>query len=212
MRKQINTSTPNVSIECHASYLIVEGRKTPSYQGGFLLDGGVHYASIIRLVLGDAKRISSTVTQVHEHLPPADSAFAWVELESGVRGLVSISFAMSSQATTCPPTLTIYGSAGLMKVTRSDLVVQVCVLCYVCHYCQGTDPAQAFTMPTEFEIGPIRDEIAAFVSSLQRGEPDCNTPSEALRDVCFVQAILESASTGNAIVLENGLLLEQRKQ
>ncbi|KAF4460967.1 glucose-fructose oxidoreductase, partial [Fusarium albosuccineum] len=65
-----------------------EWRKKPEFQGGFLLDGGVHYTAGLRMLLGDEKadEVSAFTTQVKPHLPPIDTVNAVVKLKSGVSG------------------------------------------------------------------------------------------------------------------------------
>ncbi|KAL1858281.1 hypothetical protein VTK73DRAFT_7865 [Phialemonium thermophilum] len=51
-----------------------EWRNIPDYQGGFILDGGVHNAALLRAVLPDLpERIISVATLHRSHLPPHDT-------------------------------------------------------------------------------------------------------------------------------------------
>jgi predicted dehydrogenase len=55
------------------------------YQGGFLLDGGVHYAAGIRMVLGvPIERVSSFGRLNKEHLAPIDTVHATLHLADGI--------------------------------------------------------------------------------------------------------------------------------
>lgn len=69
-------------------------RKTPHYQGGFLLDGGVHYVAATRRLLGSDKpvAISAYTTLLQKHLPPVDTVNAIWKTESGASGTFSVSF------------------------------------------------------------------------------------------------------------------------
>lgn len=70
-------------------------RKIPGYQGGFLLDGGVHFTAALRLVLGEEDPVvgvSAQTTQLQEYLPPVDTADAVMKTKSGVIGTLSMSF------------------------------------------------------------------------------------------------------------------------
>lgn len=68
-----------------------EWRKIPTHQGGFLLDGGVHYVAGLRRLLGPqsmnkVSRLTAFTTLLQEHLLPVDTINATVKLESGVSG------------------------------------------------------------------------------------------------------------------------------
>ncbi|KAL9113999.1 MAG: hypothetical protein Q9187_007529 [Circinaria calcarea] len=73
-------------------------RKTPTHQGGFLLDGGVHFAAALRLLLGPSDpivRLSAYTTQLQPHLPPVDTVAASLQTQSGATGTFSLSFGTS---------------------------------------------------------------------------------------------------------------------
>jgi predicted dehydrogenase len=67
----------------------------PRYQGGFLLDGGVHFIAGTRLLLGPGNepiKVSAFTSQVQKHLPPVDTVDAIWKLKSGASGTFSVSF------------------------------------------------------------------------------------------------------------------------
>jgi len=68
-------------------------RKFPEYQGGFLLDGGVHFVSLVRLVAGEIVETAAFSKQTLDYLPPVDSVHAALKFASGALGTLSISFA-----------------------------------------------------------------------------------------------------------------------
>lgn len=69
-------------------------RKVPDYQGGFLLDGGVHDIAVLRLIAGEdsVARLSAFTRQNQKHLPPVDTIDATMRLKSGATGTISQSF------------------------------------------------------------------------------------------------------------------------
>ena len=77
-------------------YYETEWRKKPEYQGGFLLDGGVHFIAGMRVLLGGAgervKRISAFTSQLRDYLPPVDTVDATFQLSNGATGAFSVSF------------------------------------------------------------------------------------------------------------------------
>ncbi|KAJ5611018.1 Oxidoreductase N-terminal [Penicillium lagena] len=79
-------------------YYLTSWRKTPAYQGGFLLDGGVHMVAALRLILGSEDPIttvSAQSQQLQEYLPPVDTVDAVVKTQSGATGVVSLSWGSS---------------------------------------------------------------------------------------------------------------------
>ncbi|CAI7577189.1 unnamed protein product [Penicillium viridicatum] len=79
-------------------YFHTAWRKTPEYQGGFLLDGGVHMTAALRLILGPAERLSilSAQSQLQQSfLPPVDTVDAVAKTESGATGVISLSWGSS---------------------------------------------------------------------------------------------------------------------
>jgi predicted dehydrogenase len=68
-------------------YYKTSWRTKPAYQGGFLLDGGVHHAAATRLLLGEAPvSVRAFTSLTHPHLAPIDTVAAIVKTESGATG------------------------------------------------------------------------------------------------------------------------------
>ena len=88
--------------------LETEWRKVPDYQGGFLLDGGVHFVAALQLLLDNNNptttstpentitRLSAFSTQLQPHLPPIDTLSSTLQLASGATGQIHISFGTPS--------------------------------------------------------------------------------------------------------------------
>ncbi|KAJ5239274.1 hypothetical protein N7468_003893 [Penicillium chermesinum] len=73
-------------------------RKAPEYQGGFLLDGGVHQLAGLRLILGSADKVTTVSAQSQQqqpYLPPVDTVDAVVKTSSGATGIISMSWGSS---------------------------------------------------------------------------------------------------------------------
>lgn len=70
-------------------------RKVPEYQGGFLLDGGIHLVAGLRLILGSDDPIatlSAHTCLLQEYLPPKDTVDAILKTKSGATGVFSASY------------------------------------------------------------------------------------------------------------------------
>lgn len=82
---------------------MTEWRKNPTHQGGFLLDGGVHYMAGIRRLLeaqpgNEIAQVSAFTVQNRDYLPPVDTANAVFKTRSGATGGFQISVASSASA------------------------------------------------------------------------------------------------------------------
>lgn len=70
-------------------YLNTAWRAKPEYQGGMLLDAGVHFTSALRKLLGPENAVGSVVAQtalIKSYLPPVDSINAVLKTKSNVVG------------------------------------------------------------------------------------------------------------------------------
>lgn len=76
-------------------YYQTSWRKVPEYQGGFLLDGGIHLVAGLRLILGSDDPIatlSAHTCLLQEYLPPKDTVDAILKTKSGATGVFSASY------------------------------------------------------------------------------------------------------------------------
>ncbi|KAF7861422.1 hypothetical protein EAF04_007987 [Stromatinia cepivora] len=111
------------NIKPGSKYYETEWRKKPDYQGGFLLDGGVHFTAAGRLLLGGAARPTAVVafsTLLRKHLPPVDTINSVWLTKSGVSGTFSVSFG----TTLSGPEYTVACEDGSVTVIRSKVIVR----------------------------------------------------------------------------------------
>lgn len=163
-------------------YFETAWRKKPEYQGGFLLDGGVHFIAATRLMLGeDAKPIkaSAFTAQLQEHLPPVDTLNATMLLKNGASGTITLSFGTtftgSEYAVAC--------EQGTVWVSRGKVIV--------------TKDGQEEVREFPDEGNGVKQEIRAWAESLTMGVPnERQSPEEALRDLIFLEACLQSGEKG----------------
>lgn len=158
-------------------------RKVPEYQGGFLLDGGVHQTAMLRYVSGqEVVETAGFARQVLPHLPPLDTLNAGILLSGGGTGTISMSFASTRRASE----LTIIGSKGSFFLT---------------------DGPDGFILSLDLATGESRSEtirskgveleIKAFPEAVKVGKSEKKAgPEEALNDL----AIIESMCSGGGKV------------
>ncbi|KAF2468939.1 NAD(P)-binding protein [Lindgomyces ingoldianus] len=163
-------------------YFETAWRKTPEYQGGFLLDGGVHFIAATRLMLGEDHRpvkASAFTAQLQPHLPPVDTLNATLLLKSGASGTLSLSFGTtftgSEYAVACEKG-TVYVSRGKVIVTKD-----------------GKEEVKEFLE----EGNGVKQEIKGWAEALGTGGMDQRqAPEEALADLKLLEACLRSGEYG----------------
>lgn len=166
------------------------GRKTPEYQGGFLLDGGVHFVAAVRALLASASdpitSLSARTALIQPRLGPVDTVHSVLTTRSGRSGTFCVSFAAEFRSGMNIELVTTNGS---VKVSPVDVVVK----------------SKNGEERTEFkrEWG-VKAEARAFAEAIQ-GKADARlSPEEALRDLEVLQGLLESGEAGGAVKAVEG--------
>lgn len=167
-------------------YFETAWRKKPEYQGGFLLDGGVHFVAATRMILEAAGatpvKTSAFTTLLQEHLPPVDSVDATVQLNTGVNGTVSFSFGTSFSGSE-------YAFAcekGTVTVAKDCVVVSK----------DGNEETKEFPW-----YSGVKAEVATWGEALRENKPDPRqSAEEALKDLQMLEAMLQSGEKGGAPV------------
>jgi predicted dehydrogenase len=170
-------------IEPGQKYFETEWRKKPEFQGGFLLDGGVHFAAGMRMLLGsDAKVIkaSAFTAQNQEHMLPIDSVDATFKLANGATGNWSVSFGTTftgaEWAVAC--------EKGSVAVDGSKVTIKPL-------------GGEAKVVEKPDELGGVKQEVFAWAKSLVSGKQEPQQiPEEGLADLEILEAMLTSGDNG----------------
>ncbi|OJJ88505.1 Gfo/Idh/MocA family protein [Aspergillus glaucus CBS 516.65] len=89
-------------IKPDSKYHKTEWRRHSDYQGGFLLDGGVHVIAAIRLILNETAHahplteVSAQCSLRQPHLAPIDTIQATLGTKNGTQGTLSLSYGSES--------------------------------------------------------------------------------------------------------------------
>jgi len=159
-------------------------RRDSSFQGGFILDGGVHQIAAMRLVLGEIAEVSAVVTQVRDDLPPADTLNAALRFESGLTGMYSITYAAPAP---WPGMLHIAGDQGALRVQPGEIEVTT---------------AGGTSRTDRTDRAGVEGEFAAFAAAIREGTSHRNAPEQGMQDVAVIEAMLRSAETGQRVRVE----------
>jgi predicted dehydrogenase len=155
-----------------------EWRKRPQYQGGFLLDGGVHFVAFIRHVASDEiVETAAFAKQTLEYLPPLDTVQAALKFKSGATGTLSISFASAKGEYS----YIFIGSEGSLTATGegggTKLIVQDA---------KGKVVSDEILKSTE----TYKELFLAFFDATETGKGDVRgSPKQALADIAVVESI-----------------------
>ncbi|KAH7384432.1 hypothetical protein DE146DRAFT_703747 [Phaeosphaeria sp. MPI-PUGE-AT-0046c] len=167
-----------------SKYYETSWRKDPTHQGGFLLDGGVHFAASTRLLLAGAgekiKSLSAFTAQMQEHLKPVDTMNAIMQLDGGASGTFAVSFGTTDKGSeylvACEKG-SVHVSMGKVTVKKGGEVVE----------------------EKEFkdEGAGVKQEVKAWAESLNSGEWRKEQSAEqALGDLEIIESALESGKSG----------------
>jgi predicted dehydrogenase len=165
-------------------YYETQWRKVPGYQGGFLLDGGVHHAAMIRYISGqEVVETRGFARQVAAHLPPLDTANAGILLSGGGTGTISMSFASTKRATE----FTIIGTRGSFFLTDGPggFVLKL-------------DQLSGTTREEMVKSKGVELEIEAFLEAVKTGRAQSRSgPEEALNDLAIIESLCSDGGKVN---------------
>ncbi|KAA8900173.1 hypothetical protein FN846DRAFT_959389 [Sphaerosporella brunnea] len=175
-------------------YYGTEWRKAPKYQGGFILDGGVHFVASLRMLLSGAgeevEKVSAFSACNMEYLKPVDTISAVVRTKKGTTGTLQISFGSTEKlfefTVACEGGVVVVGGGGRVSVKDRE----------------GNEEVKEF-----LDDRGIKEEFAAFAEGVRKGElhPD-QTPEEALKDLELIEKLLLSGEKdGETMTITGGL-------
>ncbi|OQO10239.1 hypothetical protein B0A48_04597 [Cryoendolithus antarcticus] len=177
-------------IQPDMKYLATSWRKEPEYQGGFLLDGGVHFVAGMRRLLGSEgsklERVSALTTLHQDYLPPVDTVDAIFRLVSGGQGTFSLSFGSTGTGTewsvACEK-----GEVSISPFPGDGKGVNI----------RAKGEKEGKFEKAEDEFGGVKTEVFAWAKSLKEGKPNpLQSAEEALADLEVLEAMLRSGEKG----------------
>ena len=163
-------------------------RHIPGYRGGPHLDAGVHHAAQLRLLLGDADRVSAETQDANTtHGGPSDLAMTL----RFVNGAIA-SFSATYPELSLPPepnTLRLYGTDAVMTVVRDTIVLS---------HPDGTEE----TWRVEGNDGGYFNEWRNFADAIQHGVPVVGTAAQSVRGMELMLTALEAAAQGRTLPID----------
>ncbi|KAL2140946.1 hypothetical protein VTI28DRAFT_3043 [Corynascus sepedonium] len=174
-------------------YYNTEWRKVPQHQGGFLLDACIHSVASLRLLLGAAgdniKQLVGFSTLLNKALVPVDTIHAAAITGGGRGGTIVLTFATEYKFNIEVEIVTTKGSV-LWNLTEVTTVTG-----------KGDGSGDQVQEKKEFPYSSgVKEEVKAFAASLAAGKLDTlQSPTEALKDLEIIQALLESGDGGATV-------------
>jgi len=178
-------------------------RTTPDYQGGFLLDGGVHSVALLRTILpGSFTQLVGFASLTKEYLPPHDTIQSVIQTSTGAHGILELSFAAPA-ANAGDSGISITGTDGVLRIANANKALK-----------EGGPEVRSYKLTwidskgaqTEefYPVQGVEKEIEYFAKAIA-GSKDAEItatgePRGALVDVAVVEAAL--TSNGKAIDLQ----------
>ncbi|KAF3017042.1 hypothetical protein E8E14_001932 [Neopestalotiopsis sp. 37M] len=165
---------------------LTEWRRNPTHQGGYLLDGGVHYLAGLRKLLSahagnEIAKVSAYTNQTQPYLPPVDTANVILRTQSGISG----TFALSVGTTRTANAWTVACENGWILVEDDSITM-----------CRDGSKTH-IRVPNERTGVP--PEIRAWGESLAAGNVNKEQdPEEALADLELLELILRSGEQDGA--------------
>ncbi|EED22107.1 oxidoreductase family, NAD-binding Rossmann fold protein [Talaromyces stipitatus ATCC 10500] len=156
-------------------------RKEPTHQGGYILDGGVHFTAGLRLLLGSdvfVERVAAFTTSLKEHLPPVDTVDAILKTNTGIQG----TFQSSVATTLTGPEWTIACENGSVTVSSSTVTVL-------------SVDGEEVVKEIPNERSGVPPEVRAWGEALAAGRQNPEqTPEEGLADLELIELMLRSGN------------------
>ncbi|KAK4442904.1 hypothetical protein QBC34DRAFT_488631 [Podospora aff. communis PSN243] len=176
-------------------YLNTSWRKVPQYQGGFLLDGGVHFVAALRMMLAAAgEEVGKLVGfsgLLEERLGPVDTVNAVAVTKGGKSGSITMSFGTEFKNGLELEVVTTQGAVRFVESWPKRSVTSV----------RKNDKGEKVEEKKEFEFSiGVADEVAAWVVAMEKGViEERQSPAEAMKDLEILQRLLESGEKGGEV-------------
>lgn len=151
-------------------YFHTPWRSKPGHVGGFVVDGGVHLANVVRRCFGVPKVLRSAVQSYDPKLPPIDTALGLLLFPSGALGTWTSCFSARYDG----PILRVFGSRANVELTWDSVTLS---------------DAKGKTSTQVNRRNSFVEELVHFRDMVFRGAPPRVAPSEALEDLALVERL-----------------------
>ncbi|KAG8826381.1 hypothetical protein FRB91_010854 [Serendipita sp. 411] len=181
-------------------------RTVPEYQGGFLLDGGVHSAAALRVVLpSQFTDLTGIASLNREHLAPHDTIHTLIRCDDGSHGIFELSFGLPSGPGI--DTFRVVGTEGTLLISKYNETDEATQKSQQFIKVSITNAKTGKTEEIVEKSCGVEMELANFARHLGGDDDGLGSPVGALKDVAIIQAGLDS--NGHTINLQNLVLSDK---
>ncbi|KAM0755293.1 NAD(P)-binding protein [Meredithblackwellia eburnea MCA 4105] len=162
-------------------------RATPSHQGGFLLDAGVHNVALLRTIIPSTHSLSSLSSFCalnNPHIAPYDLLHATFKYSSGLLGRFTLDYGARGQDGS--NILVISGEKGSVLVEDVDEAQSIQVTLKRGKF--GKEETQV----SKFKKVGVEEEVRRFIKACEGRVDEFGRPEGALHDVKVIEACLNS--------------------
>ncbi|KAF7714925.1 Uncharacterized protein PECH_007831 [Penicillium ucsense] len=167
------------NIQTDTNFYNTDWRKVPTHQGGFILDGGVHFTAGLRYLLGSNVHIThlcAFTTLIKDYLPPVDTVNAILKANTGAQGTFQVSMGSHGPASEW----TVACEKGSVTVHDASVTVRAA-------------DGQEHVEKVENEKSGVPPEVRLWAKALAAGKVNPEqSPSQALADLELIELMLRS--------------------
>ncbi|HEX9619687.1 MAG TPA: Gfo/Idh/MocA family oxidoreductase [Polyangiaceae bacterium] len=162
-------------------YFETSWRRRPRFVGGFVADGGVHVANVVRELFGMPRVVHSLTGSFNPELPPLDTVVATLAFANGALGVWKSCF--SVRAAGERPLVVAYGSKANLEVYYRHATLTP--------HAPGVKRSEQQTAVSEHS--GFYHEFLHFYDCVVRGKPLLFSPRSALLDLELMERLVARA-------------------
>lgn len=162
-------------------------RRSGDFFGGSIMDGGVHHAALLRMVLGEITEVTAQTAHISPLFAVDETLSATLRFANGALGSYFVTY---GQGAPWPGDLYVAGDEGSLRVQRGKIEL--------------TRAGQTEQISCA-KFDGVQQEFAAFAAAIQSGQPHRNSAAEGLRDVAVIEAMLRAAASGQRVNVDEVL-------
>jgi len=159
-------------MDAASPYFHTRWRTSPRFVGGFVVDGGVHLANILRRSFGLPVEIKSLTAEFNPALKPLDTVVASLRFRSGALGQWTSCYSAAASG----PIITVRGSKANAELYWHQIVLTP----------HRGKPKTVAAGPDSFLM-----QFRHFAQAVVLDKPLALNPAEALADLAFMQGLVQ---------------------
>lgn len=172
------------------SFASTPWRRDPQYRGGQMLDGGVHHAAALRMLMGEAEWIQAFLKHGHSDLNGPTTMSMNLRFRSGALG----SYVYSAVCQDNDPAfmrLTIYGSTGTLDLSDKQGLRLI----------HPDRTVEMIALDNDADTHGYYGEFLNFYTAIREGAPVVATMEESYKDMELILRAVDSAEEARVILL-----------